>query len=132
MSRQLLVVEDDPIFTFLLEKAITSANLKGDINKFSNGLTAIEYLKMEYHQHEKYIIFLDLNMSIMNGWQFMEILNGLANEDNCMVFVVTSSKNQSDLDILRENPMVADFITKPITEPIIQEIKVMIETRFDK
>ena len=130
MSIQLLLIEDDPIFTFLLQKAIHKANIEGQITTFDNGLNAIEYLKKEYQKDTNYILFLDLNMPVMNGWQFMEAFNLLADSSNCMVFIVTSSKNQRDIDILIENKLVADFVTKPITDDIISNIKDKVNKKF--
>lgn len=132
MNNHLVLVEDDPIFTFLLEKAIKSASIEGTITPFPDGLKALKYLETEYQKDKDYVIFLDLNMPVMNGWQFMDDFNAFATPKNCMVFIVTSSRNQNDIDILMENPLVADFITKPITNDIISSIKEKIETKFGK
>ena len=131
MNYQLLLIEDDPIFTFLLEKGIQAAALEGAISNFTNGLTAIEYLTEDYSNENIYIIFLDLNMPIMNGWQFMDEFEKLANTNNCMVFILTSSGYQQDIDKLKEKPLVADFVTKPITDYILKGIKETIKTKFE-
>lgn len=130
MKHQLILVEDDPIFTYLLEKAIKSSNIKGEVSSFQDGLAAITNFKKVYNKHENYIIFLDLNMPVMNGWQFMETFSSIADPTNCIVFIVTSSNNPRDIDILLENPLVYDFITKPVTDVIISNIKEMITTKF--
>ena len=132
MNYQLLLIEDDPIFTFLLEKGIQAAALEGTISNFTNGLTAIEYLTEDYSNENTYIIFLDLNMPIMNGWQFMDEFEKLANTNNCMVFILTSSGYQQDIDKLKEKPLVAGFVTKPITDYILKGIKETIKTKFEK
>lgn len=132
MKQHLILVEDDPIFTFLLEKAIKSSNIEGYVSAFQDGLAAIEHLEKVYVKNENYIIFLDLNMPVMNGWQFMEVLNSIADPINCMVFIVTSSNNPRDIDILMENPLVADFITKPVTDAIISNMKEQITAKFGR
>ncbi len=132
MKQHLILVEDDPIFTFLLEKAIKSSNIAGNVSAFQDGLAAIEHLEKVYVKNENYIIFLDLNMPVMNGWQFMEVLNSIADPINCMVFIVTSSNNPRDIDILMENPLVADFITKPVTDAIISNMKEQITAKFGR
>ena len=123
MKYQLLLIEDDPIFTFLLEKGIKHAELKGEIISFSNGKPAIEYLTEGYSESNNYIIFLDLNMPVMNGWEFMDQLETFAKTENCMVFVLTSSAYRNDIERLKKKPLVADFVTKPITEYILNGIK---------
>lgn len=132
MNYQLLLIEDDPIFTFLLEKGLKSVELEGDIFNFLNGLTAITFLKNEFSRENNYIIFLDLNMPIMNGWEFMDQFEKLGNTDNCLLFVLTSSAYQQDQDKLKNMPLVNDFITKPITEYNLKGIKEVVEKKFKK
>jgi len=132
MNYQLLIIEDDPIFTFLLEKGINITDLKGEIFNFLNGKPALEHLNDSYSETINYIIFLDLNMPIMNGWEFMDELEKIAKTDNCMVFVLTSSAYRHDIEHLKKKPLVADFVTKPITEYLLQGIKETIEDRFEK
>lgn len=131
MNYQLLLIEDDPIFTFLLEKGIEATALEGDICNFLNGLTAIEYLKREYSKETNYIIFLDLNMPVMDGWKFMDQFEKFVAPDNCMIFVLTSSAYQQDIDKLLENPLVEDVVTKPITDYILKEIKKTVVAKFE-
>ncbi|WP_291962938.1 response regulator [Maribacter sp.] len=132
MNYQILLIEDDPIFTFLLEKGIKHAQLKGETINFTNGKPAIEYLNNEYSNDKNYIIFLDLNMPVMNGWEFMDQLETFASTNNCMVFVLTSSAYQQDIDRLKKKPLVADFVTKPITEFLLKGIKDSIEAKFEQ
>jgi len=130
MMKQILIIEDDPIFTFLLQTAIKSAELEGEIYKFSNGLLAQEYLKKEYKSTKEYIIFLDLNMPVMNGWIFLDELKNIADPQNSLVFILTSSKDKNDSENLKKNPFVTDFISKPINESIIRSLKEIIVSRF--
>ncbi len=130
MSTQILLIEDDSIFTFLLQKAIQKSNFEGNLITFNNGLSAIEHLQKEYRKDSNYVLFLDLNMPVMNGWQFMEAFNSIAEPSNCMVFIMTSSRNQLDIDALMENPLIADFIIKPITDILINGIKEKVIAKF--
>jgi CheY-like chemotaxis protein len=132
MNYQILLIEDDPIFTFLLEKGIEHAKLKGELHNFPNGKPAIDYLVKEYSDTNNYIIFLDLNMPVMNGWEFMDQLETIVNTDNCMVFILTSSAYRNDIERLKKKPLVVDFVTKPITEYLLNGIKETIEDRFEK
>lgn len=130
MPYNLLLIEDDPIFTFLLKKAIEKAPIHGKMLSFLNGTTALAFLKNEYKKEDDYVLFLDLNMPVMNGWQFMERFNTMAEPANCMVFILTSSKHQPDIDMFMENPLVADCISKPISERTMEKIKEMINAKF--
>jgi CheY-like chemotaxis protein len=130
MKYELVLVEDDPIFTFLLEKAIKGTGLEGTILNFSNGLLASAYFKHNYTLEHNYVIFLDLNMPEMNGYEFMEVFKEMAKTENTMVFILTSSRNQSDMDVFEHNPYVAKYITKPISEANIKSLKELIEEKF--
>ncbi|MBU2900886.1 response regulator [Maribacter dokdonensis] len=132
MNYKLIIIEDDPIFTFLLEKGIDHAELQGEILNFSNGKPAIEHLSNSYSKSHNYIIFLDLNMPIMNGWEFMDKLESIATTDNCMVFVLTSSAYRDDIERLKKKSLVSDFVTKPITEFHLKGIKDTIIEKFGK
>lgn len=130
MNYKILVIEDDPIFTFLLEKGIKASNIEGDIIYFTNGLTALTFLKENYSEEKNFAIFLDLNMPVMNGWKFMEQFELMADSKNCLVFILTSSGNKLDIENLMKSPLVADFIIKPIQEVSFQKIKKTIATKF--
>lgn len=130
MTKRILIIEDAPIFTFLLETAIKSAELDGEIHTFSNGLLAKDYLQEEYNSTETYVIFLDLNMPIMNGWEFLDELNNFASAQNALVFILTSSKDPNDINRLRNNPFVADFISKPINKEIIRSLEEVIVSKL--
>ncbi|TVZ15835.1 two-component system response regulator [Maribacter sp. MAR_2009_72] len=130
MSYKIIVIEDDPIFTFLLEKGLKATDITGDITLFTNGLTAINFLKEDYNNDNNYVVFLDLNMPVMNGWKFMEHFEVLANPSNCMVFVLTSSGNKLDIDNLMASPLVTDFVIKPINDIVFKKIKNAIQSKF--
>jgi len=130
MNYELVMVEDDPIFTFLLEKAIKGVGLQGNVLSFPNGLKAINHFKESYSKEQNYVVFLDLNMPVMNGYEFMEAFSIMASTTNTMVFILTSSRSQSDMDIFKENPFVLRYITKPISDATIKSLKELIEERF--
>jgi CheY-like chemotaxis protein len=132
MNYKLLLVEDDQIFTFLLKKAIKKIGLSPITGTFINGLEALEYLKAAYSSEENYVIFLDLNMPIMNGWEFLRRLSNIARPSNCIVFVLTSSNYQKDLHILEENAFVLDYVTKPISESTMKGLKETIALKLWK
>lgn len=132
MSYKIIVIEDDPIFTFLLEKGLKATGITGETTLFTNGSTAIDFLKEDYCNDTNYVVFLDLNMPVMNGWKFMEHFEVLANVDNCMVFVLTSSGNKLDIENLMASPLVSDYVIKPINDVVFKKIKTTINTKFSE
>ncbi|WP_405384560.1 two-component system response regulator [Maribacter sp. LLG6340-A2] len=132
MSYKIIVIEDDPIFTFLLEKGLKATGITGETTLFTNGSTAIDFLKEDFCNDNNYVVFLDLNMPVMNGWKFMEHFEVLANVDNCMVFVLTSSGNKLDIENLMASPLVSDYVIKPINDVVFKKIKTTINTKFSE
>ncbi len=131
MSYEIVLVEDDPIFTFLLQKSLLAADLKGNLHSFSNGQEAMTFFKQEYTIKNNYVIFLDLRMPVMDGYEFMKTFGALADVSNTVVFILTSSGYQEDMDNLKENPFVAEYITKPIGQATIKNLKDIIADKFD-
>ncbi|MEP0984664.1 response regulator [Ekhidna sp.] len=102
-------MDDDPIFLTLAELAIKKEIDKVQIFKAMNGEEAIEFLKNDTVD----IIFLDLNMPVMNGWEFLDTLPQLENKRG-NIYVLTSSIDPSDQRKADENPLVTSMLEKPL------------------
>ena len=116
----LLLVDDDKIFQYLTQKIIETTNLVNKIKIFSNGFEAIAFLSTYSDKPELLpdIILLDLNMPIMDGWQFLEeyvrIKPNIAKQ--ITIYILTSSIDPADIKKSEEISEVSDFIIKPITK----------------
>lgn len=108
-DRRILLVDDDPIFLTLAELAIKKERKDVEIYKAFNGEEAIEFLSTE----EVDTIFLDLNMPVMNGWEFLEAFANTNNRNN-KIFILTSSIDPSDKKKAEENPLVISMLEKPL------------------
>lgn len=106
---KILLVDDDPIFLTLAELAIKKERDSIEIFKAMNGEEAINFLKSQSVD----IIFLDLNMPVMNGWEFLDALPQVNNKGN-HIFVLTSSIDPSDQRKADENPFVTSMLEKPL------------------
>lgn len=106
---KILLVDDDPIFLTLAELAIKKESDKVEIYKAMNGEEAINFLKSQSVD----IIFLDLNMPVMNGWEFLEALPQIENWGK-QIYVLTSSIDPSDQRKADENPLVTSMLEKPL------------------
>ena len=106
---KILLVDDDPIFLTLAELAIKKESDKVEIFKAMNGEEAIDFLKNQSVD----IIFLDLNMPVMNGWEFLEVLPQIENWGK-QIYVLTSSIDPSDQRKADENPLVTSMLEKPL------------------
>ncbi|SNS57837.1 Response regulator receiver domain-containing protein [Ekhidna lutea] len=106
---KILLVDDDPIFLTLAELAIKKENETIEIYKAMNGEEAISFLKSQSVD----VIFLDLNMPVMNGWEFLEALPEVENKGD-HIYILTSSIDPSDQRKADENPLVTSMLEKPL------------------
>ena len=118
--KTLTLVDDDDIFVFLTTKIIEQTNLVDLIKVFGNGLDAINFLKENKNNVDALpdIILLDLNMPIMNGWQFLEEYNKLNPTigKKITIYICSSSISPDDITRAKTISEVSDYIIKPITE----------------
>jgi CheY-like chemotaxis protein len=130
MKKNILLVDDDKIFNFLSEKTISSLGLANEIHFASNGKEALDMLD-QYRQgllDKPDIIFLDLNMPIMNGYEFIEAFAAMDLPDKHLITIVilTSSADPRDLEMAKELG-IKYYFNKPLSK---EEIKKMIGQEF--
>ena len=116
----LCLVDDDSIFQFLTSEVIKSTDLVDRIELFSNGYEAIEFLKSVQDRSEELpeVIFLDLFMPVMDGWNFLEeyILLKPKLTKKITIYIVSSSIDPVDIKRAKAITEVTDYIIKPITK----------------
>lgn len=112
---KILIIEDDAIVAVMQKMWITKA-CNCDAEIFPNGRDAIEFLDVDCDENpeEEYLIFLDINMPVMNGWEFLKACEERAYANRISVVVVTSSRFEEDYHRAIRSPLVVDFQNKPI------------------
>jgi len=114
------IIDDDNMYVSLLTKIIDLRELAKSLLIFRNGKEALDYFVSIFEKVEErpmpQVILLDLNMPVMDGWEF---LSELTNYDfpafhNTTLYIVSSSINPVDLNRAKEIQLVKDFIIKPI------------------
>lgn len=121
MKKTLCIVDDDFIYRYALSKQIQNVvkndNERIKVISFSDGEEAINYINKSAEEDLPDTILLDLNMPIMDGFQFMEEYVKIKPKvgKKIMIYIVTSSFDQSDIDRAKSIEDVTDYIIKPIT-----------------
>lgn len=132
MNQTILCVDDDPITLMLYKKVIVKAEFGDTILFAQNGEEALELLKkMDTHDDNTKnsqipdIIFLDLNMPVMNGWDFLEHFSSEYDHQSkkINVIILSSSIDPSDYIRAKEYEVVTHFLSKPLTVEMLQELK---------
>ena len=122
-----LLVDDDEINNFISIKLIKKALLNTEIMACLNGKFAIDQLyeiqKKDPAKLPDYIL-LDINMPIMNGWEFLDEYKRLNIDPlgKTKIFIISSSVFSNDINKARSYPLVKDFISKPLNVDKIVEL----------
>ncbi|WP_281239247.1 response regulator [Flavobacterium praedii] len=130
MLELIMCIEDDPITIMLFKKVVQKAVFAKEIIYATNGEEAINLiLDLSKQQTKPQLIFLDLNMPIMGGWEFLDLFNDsdYFNLNYTKVIILSSTIDPKDIKKSKTYPNVIDFLSKPITVEKLNFLKYKIE-----
>jgi len=121
---QIMVLEDDEIASFLIRKSILQIQGVVDCLTFENGKPALDWLLQNQNQKELLpsLILVDLNMPVMDGWEFLSIVKENEVLSKIPAIVLTSSVNPADKDLAGNFPNIFRFLSKPLTRQLLEKI----------
>jgi len=120
-----MLIDDNVHDNFFHERVIRKAEVAEMVIVQKKALDALNYLRTTAHRSTEYpnLILLDINMPGMNGWDFLEEFKQLEKEKQAPVIVMlTTSQNPDDEVRAQTAGIVADFRSKPLTRPMLEEI----------
>lgn len=119
----ILLVDDDSDDNYFHEIVIKKMNITNSIQVAQNGLEALEFLKKE-NQVIPELIFLDINMPKMNGWEFLEEYKHLdiKQKAKITIMMLSTSANPNDIRKAQEMEDVTGYKTKPLTVDMLNDI----------
>lgn len=117
-NKKIWVIDDDPIYQIIVKKIIEKSEMFTEIYSFKNGKDAIDnlYKSSENSESVPDIILLDINMPIMDGWEFMEELGLIKTKFNneIVVYIVSSSIAIEDKNKSKSYENILGYLSKPI------------------
>ena len=122
-----LLVDDDAPTNFLHKLIIQKANFAKEVKSVQSGREALEYLSStneDGNHPQPDLIFLDINMPGMTGWEFLVEYNKIPDNQKASIIVVmlTSSINPDDKNLAQTNALIAAFESKPLTIDRLNEL----------
>ncbi len=108
---KIYLIDDQPIANFIAKKLLEIEGFQDNVQDYTNPVEAFEIVKTE---KSAALIFLDLNMPEMNGWQFLDEmrLKGLEHK----TIILTSSTSELDRKRAGDYPFVVDYVIKPLNK----------------
>lgn len=124
------IIDDDNIFTYILSKQMRLIDFCDSVLIFDNGNEAIKYLKpiIETPDTLPSVILLDINMPVMDGWQFLDEFKKFKIEKKVTIYIVSSSIDDADQIKANTYKEVSNFYVKPITKDNLINILSEIES----
>lgn len=124
---KIIIIDDDPINNFICREVIKMVTDKNEILDFTSPETGLKYIfenQKNFAENEEIILFLDLNMPTMTGWEVLEELKKI--EENTRnsfnIYVLSSSVDEKDKDRAKEEPNVKELLVKPLNLNVIKAI----------
>lgn len=120
------IIDDDPIFIYGTKRIMKEIDFCEDLLVYNNGQEALEGLTQISNLGKKVpsVIFLDLNMPIMNGWEFLDEFIQLPSNslEQTIIYIISSSVDPRDLERVKNYKVVNNYILKPITPNDLENV----------
>lgn len=118
MIRRIAIVDDDDIFQFTTKIKLQKNKLAEEVLFFHDGGEMLEYIEESSIDDLPEIILLDINMPIVDGWDFINLFQKLdkSKQNKMQIYMLSSSINPDDVRRAEESSYINDYITKPIRD----------------
>jgi CheY-like chemotaxis protein len=126
-----MLVDDNEIDNLINQKMIEASAICEHIFVHSGAKSAIEFLKnieillkVNTSMYLPELIFLDIDMPLMDGFQFLEEFDRLSDgiKSHCKVIMLTSSMNPMDMSKAKKNNYVYKYLNKPLTQESLKKL----------
>jgi CheY-like chemotaxis protein len=125
MVAKAVLIDDSDIDLFIQRRFLEVYNFSDQLVLYRSAEEALNWLKMLNGEAPPDVIFLDLNMPDVDGFSFLENFNTLPEniKQKTKIVVLTSSNNKKDKELVFTNQNVIQFITKPLKQSDIEDLK---------
>ncbi|ALD21223.1 hypothetical protein AM218_08335 [Hymenobacter sp. DG25A] len=124
MLMKTYLIDDDDLGIYLTEQLLRAEGFSNCISTFQSATEALNTLVGEKKVAAPDVVFLDLNMPVMSGWDFLDALAPYQDElrGRCHIYILTSSLALADMEKAKQYGLVAGLIHKPIDSEEIRAI----------
>jgi CheY-like chemotaxis protein len=131
MIKKVLCVDDDTISLTISQLLLKRAGFAEEVDTVIDGSEALDYFEKIFNQSDTpasiapELILLDINMPVMNGWEFLQeyTFRYLEKLPNTRIVILSSTIDPEDFALAKHYPVVIQFISKPLSTENLEELK---------
>ncbi|MBI2273126.1 MAG: response regulator [Chitinophagaceae bacterium] len=131
MIKKVLCVDDDTISLTISQLLLKRTGFAQEVHTAIDGSEALEYFERLFAEEPDPVaaapelILLDINMPVMNGWEFLQEYNPRFRDKltNTHIVILSSTIDPEDFALAKQYPVVAQFISKPLSVENLEELK---------
>lgn len=120
--KKLVMIDDEELEHMLTRFIVERSGLVEELVSFLNTQEALEYL--EHNCAEVDAVLLDLNMPLMDGFEFLDAIKEKLGEEACGISfsILTSSADSRDIDRAKSYPIVKEYFSKPLSADHLEKL----------
>ena len=127
MIKDIFLIDDDALVNFLNQEIIKDSHPDKKVRSFESATEALEVIKEMLNTSDSklpQLILLDINMPVMDGWEFLDIFDQLPENKtkDCKIIMHTSSIDPRDIEKAKKYKAVVDYMTKPLNLQSLSKI----------
>ena len=127
VTTRFIVIDDDEFNNKICSVTLEKIAKDADVKTFQNPLEGFDHIATQYAGAENdatAILFLDINMPVMNGWEFLERFNELDEDTKkrIKIYILSSSVDKRDIEKAKADKNVVHYLIKPLTKETIRLI----------
>lgn len=115
MGKKIMVVDDDPVHTMVLEEKLKKTGLADQVLVFCQSEEALRFLHDCPEPQLPDVLLVDINMPDMNGWDFLHNYADLPHKQATQVYMISSSTARREKTRALAEPHVSGCLHKPVT-----------------
>ena len=128
MYRSAMIIDDSKLERFLTERIMANCGFAGQVESFNSGAEGLAHLHSLEGNLEEFpeILFLDIHMPVMSGFDFLEKFLEFSEEikEHCKIIIISSTDAPEDHARMKTFPIIYKFLPKPLSEKMLDSVRI--------